>query len=103
MLNSQAAPKLIHKSLGLRQQLKRLLERRWAQGAIPIAPSDLRVELGLDEREWANQAHKVRGLTLLLGWKECSRKINRNQPAQKGFWPPLRPVPLIDDWSEYDD
>jgi hypothetical protein len=86
-----------------RQKLKRYLEKRWSDGDIPIKPAEIKELLGIDDSRWAREKEEIFRWMDIAKWKLCQKKIYRDRPAQRGFWPPLRPAPRIDEWSDYDD
>ena len=86
----------------MRQKLKRFLHLSWSQNRFPLSPLEVRDGLGMSHAEWTKQSSEVRRWIEIAGWKECSRKLSRNAPSRKGFWPPIAPAPRIDEWSEYD-
>lgn len=94
---------LVRKPNPTRKKLRRFLEKRWADGQIPVSAGEVRDALGFTQFSWGEQAREVRRWISVMGWKECSRKIGSNVPPRRGFWPPLKPAPRIDEWSEYDD
>lgn len=84
-------------------RLKRFLELRQASANVPIKASEIEAALGMTRGQWSKSHHEIRRWISVLGWRECSRKLGKDQPSRTGFWPPLRPLPKIDEWSEYDE
>lgn len=93
---------LVRKPNPTRKKLKRFLEKRWADGKIPVKAGEIRDALGFTHFTWGEKAKEIRRWISVLGWKECTKKIGSDQPSLRGFWPPLKPVPRIDEWSELD-
>lgn len=99
----QGPPRPTRKLNPLRMRLKRFLEQRWASSSVPIKASEIKAALGLTHEQWVKSHNEIKRWMSVLGWRECSRKLGKDQPSRTGFWPPLRPPPRIDEWSEYDE
>lgn len=99
----KAPPRPVRHPNPMRSRLKRFLEVRWTSNQIPIKISEVQSALEIPVTSWPKHKYEVERWLTVAGWRNCSRKINSSQPARTGWWPPLRPVKRIDDWSEYDD
>jgi hypothetical protein len=99
----KAPPRPVRQLNPLRSRLKRFLEVRWSNNGIPVKISEIQLALEIPSKSWPEHKREVERWLTVAGWRNCSRKINSSQPARTGWWPPLKPVKRIDDWSEYDD
>lgn len=99
----QGPPGPTRKLNPLRMRLKRFLEQRWASANVPIKTSEIMAALGLTHGQWGKSHHEIKRWMSVMGWRESSRKLGKDQPVRTGFWPPMKPPPKIDEWSEYDE
>ena len=99
----KAPPKPVRKFNPTRAKLNRFLEVRWSSGAIPVKISEVQSALGIPIASWPKYKHEVERWLTVVGWRNCTRKTGSDKPSLRGWWPPLKPVKKIDDWSEYDD
>ena len=83
------------------RKLRRYLEVRWESGEVPVGADEVRKAMGWSRAEWADRHADALRWLAILGWRKCSRKLP-GKSARIGFWPPIKPAPVIDEWSELD-
>ena len=83
------------------RKLRRFLDVRWASGDVPVGAEEIRKAMDWTCAEWVDRRADALRWIGLLGWRKCSRKLP-GKPARIGFWPPIKPVPVVDEWSELD-
>ena len=98
----KAPPRPVRQFILLRSKLCRFLVQRWSSNSLPVKTAEIQQVLGLSGKAWVKQRPDIEHWISVAGWRKCSRKLDKARPARIGYWPPLRPVPRIDEWSEHD-